>query len=144
VHRIVAVGPGLDTAGADRVIDARGLVVTPGFVDVQTHYDAQVGWDPLLTCSSWHGVTTAVLGNCGFAIPPRRPQHRAVVIFDPDRIRALPPEKVRDLPGGEPRLISRCEGMRYVAVNGAVLLEDGEPVAAAGCWPGRVPRRFDD
>ncbi len=80
VHRIVSVAPGLDASGAHRVIDARGLVVAPGFVDVHTHYDAQICWDPLLSCSSWHGVTTAVMGNCGFAIAPCHKEDRGTAM----------------------------------------------------------------
>jgi N-acyl-D-aspartate/D-glutamate deacylase len=61
-------------------IDADGLVVTPGFVDVHTHYDGQVTWDPLLTPSFWHGVTTAVLGNCGVGFAPVRPDRRDFLV----------------------------------------------------------------
>jgi len=69
----------VDGVGASE-IDADGLVVTPGFVDVHTHYDGQVTWDPLLTPSFWHGVTTAVLGNCGVGFAPVRPDRRDFLV----------------------------------------------------------------
>ena len=69
---ITAVGD-LGGAAARRTIDADGLLVMPGVVDIHTHYDGQVTWDPELTPSSWHGVTTAVMGNCGVGFAPVRP-----------------------------------------------------------------------
>ena len=54
-------------------IDAEGRVISPGFVDIHTHLDAQIGWDPDMTPVSWHGVTTALIGNCGMTFAPCRP-----------------------------------------------------------------------
>ena len=86
---IVAVGR---VAGRGREeIDARGLLVTPGFVDIHTHYDGQATWDSHLQPSSWHGVTTAVMGNCGVGFAPVQPRHR-------QRLVELM-EGVEDIPG---------------------------------------------
>jgi N-acyl-D-amino-acid deacylase len=76
--RITAVTePGADRG--EEVVDLDGLVLAPGFVDCHTHYDAQVLWDADLTPSSWHGVTSVVMGNCGFGIAPTRPEHRDTI-----------------------------------------------------------------
>ena len=72
--RIVEIGR-ISTV-ADRTIDADGLIVSPGFIDGHTHMDAQVAWDPLGTCSCWHGVTSVIISNCGFALAPCKPEDR--------------------------------------------------------------------
>jgi N-acyl-D-amino-acid deacylase len=74
---ITEIGPNLK---GDDELDASGCAVTPGFIDIHTHYDAQVFWDPDLRPSSYQGVTTVVAGNCGFAIAPTRPEHRDVIV----------------------------------------------------------------
>jgi len=76
--RITEVGA-VSGRGA-REIDADGLVVAPGFIDPHTHYDAQLTWDPSASCTSWHGVTTIVTGNCGFTLAPCRPEDRLTLM----------------------------------------------------------------
>src|SRR6266480_2610793 len=75
---------------ARREIDATGLLVTPGWVDVHTHYDGQAIWDPLLGPSCWHGVTTAMFGNCGVGFAPVRPQHRAALMELMEGVEEIP------------------------------------------------------
>lgn len=72
--------PGRIASDGVEVIDAKGLLLTPGFVDVHTHYDGQVTWDPILTPSSWHGVTTVVMGNCGVGFAPAKADERGWLI----------------------------------------------------------------
>ena len=87
--RIVSVGKKLSET-ARRTIDADGLVVAPGFIDPHTHYDAQICWDGATTPSSWHGVTSVVMGNCGVGIAPCRPQAREVAMRDLVNVEAIP------------------------------------------------------
>ena len=88
---------------ADRTLDADGLLVTPGFIDVHTHYDVQLDWDPLATPSCWHGVTSAIAGNCGFTLAPAKP------------------EDVPWLAG----MLSRVEGMSKAALAEGLRFEGG-------------------
>jgi N-acyl-D-amino-acid deacylase len=88
--RVVAVGE--VEGGAHRTVDAEGHVVTPGFVDIHTHLDAQIGWDPQSTSSCWHGVTSVVLGNCGVTFAPCKPGDRSWL--------AELMESVEDIPAG--------------------------------------------
>jgi N-acyl-D-amino-acid deacylase len=79
ITEVVAAGAA-STAGAHQVLDAEGRLVTPGWVDIHTHYDAQVSWDPWVTPSSWHGVTTVVMGNCGVGFAPAAPDRHEWLI----------------------------------------------------------------
>ncbi|MBO0854516.1 MAG: amidohydrolase family protein [Nocardia sp.] len=80
--RITAIGaPGELTPGPEtKVVDLDGLTLAPGFIDIHTHYDAQILWDGDLTPSCWHGVTTVIMGNCGFGVAPTRPPHRDIIV----------------------------------------------------------------
>jgi N-acyl-D-aspartate/D-glutamate deacylase len=82
------IGPDLR---GDRELDASGCAVAPGFIDIHTHYDAQVFWDPALRPSSFHGVTTVVAGNCGFAIAPTRPEHHDVIVRTLENVEDMDP-----------------------------------------------------
>jgi len=86
--RIAEIGKITD--GAKRTIDASDLVVAPGFIDPHTHYDAQICWDGAVTPSSWHGVTSVVMGNCGVGIAPCKPETREVAMRDLVNVEAIP------------------------------------------------------
>src|SRR5215813_4484516 len=75
---------------AKRTVEAAGLIVAPGFVDLHTHYDAQIRWDPYCTISGWHGVTSVVLGNCGFGFAPVKPEFRDRSMLTMTRTEAIP------------------------------------------------------
>ncbi|MEP6148815.1 MAG: amidohydrolase family protein, partial [Nisaea sp.] len=77
--RIVGIGD-FGAQGAAEEIDARGKLVTPGFVDIHTHYDGQAVWDKHMAPSAWHGVTTAIMGNCGVGFAPCKPEDREKLV----------------------------------------------------------------
>src|SRR5688572_27555065 len=90
--RIAAIGR-IREKGKEE-IDATGKVVSPGFIDGHTHMDAQVFWDPLGSCSCWHGVTTAVMGNCGFTLAPGSAEQSAMVLSNIIRAEDISPEAI--------------------------------------------------
>ena len=91
--RITAIGE-LSAAQATREIDASGLIVSPGFIDLHTHLDAQVAWDPMMTSSSWHGVTTVLIGNCGVTFAPVAPDHRVFLAEMMESVEDVPREAI--------------------------------------------------
>ena len=99
--RIARIGRIDDSA--EREYDAAGLVVCPGFIDVHTHYDVQLDWDPLATPSAWHGVTTVMAGNCGFTLAPAKPDDVAWLAS----------------------MLSRVEGMSAAALSEGLRFEGG-------------------
>jgi N-acyl-D-amino-acid deacylase len=114
--RIAAIGQGLE---GDTVLDATGCVVSPGFIDIHTHYDAQVFWDPALTPSCFHGVTTVVAGNCGFSIAPTRPTDRDLIAHTLEKVEDMDPAS---LAAGIPwEFESFPEYLRSIEQRGTVL-----------------------
>jgi len=91
-ERIVAIGENLT---GDTMIDVSGLVVAPGFIDIHTHYDAQVFWDPAMTPSCFHGVTTVVAGNCGFSIAPTRASDRDLIAHTMEKVEDMDPDTLK-------------------------------------------------
>jgi N-acyl-D-amino-acid deacylase len=87
--RIARIGRIRSSDGA-RALDASGMIVAPGSVDLHTHYDAQLFWDPYCSISSWHGVTSLVIGNCGFGFAPVRPEGRERAMLTMTRVEAIP------------------------------------------------------
>ena len=79
---------------AKQIIDATGKTVTPGFIDIHTHLDAQIGWDPDMTPVSWHGVTTALIGNCGVTFAPCKPEDREFLASIMETVEDIPREAI--------------------------------------------------
>lgn len=93
--RVSAVGR-VDATGARRVLDAEGRIVTPGFVDLHSHLDAQVGWDPTMSSSCWHGVTSVVMGNCGMTFAPVQPGASELLATAMESVEDIPASCILD------------------------------------------------
>jgi N-acyl-D-aspartate/D-glutamate deacylase len=94
--RIAALGdPGALAPHAAGTLDAHGAAIAPGFIDIHTHYDAQVFWDRMLTISPWHGVTTVVVGNCGFGVAPTRPGDRDLMLRTLEQVEGMSLDALR-------------------------------------------------
>ncbi|NQV20955.1 MAG: amidohydrolase family protein [Rhodospirillales bacterium] len=86
----------IDAGRADKVLDAEGQIVAPGFVDLHTHYDAQLFWDPYCSISCWHGITSVVIGNCGFGFAPVAADARERAMLSMTRVEAIPLASMRE------------------------------------------------
>ncbi|MFQ5666254.1 MAG: amidohydrolase family protein [Candidatus Binatia bacterium] len=123
--KIVAIGRA--DGSATTTLDAAGCIVAPGFVDIHTHYDAQILWDRALTISPWHGVTTVVMGNCGFGVAPTRPAHRELILRTLEKVEGMSLEALQTGLGHDwpfetfPQYLDLIE-RRGMAINVAVLI----------------------
>ncbi len=123
--RIAALGT--VSGGAAQTIDATDRVVAPGFIDIHTHYDAQVLWDRMLSISPWHGVTTVVMGNCGFGVAPTRPDHRGLILRTLEKVEGMSLEALESGLGSDwpfetfPQYLDAIE-RRGSAINVAALI----------------------
>ncbi len=123
--RIAAVGS--VRGSAERTLDATGCVVSPGFVDIHTHYDAQIFWDRMVTISPWHGVTSVVMGNCGFGIAPTRAEHRELIMRTLENVEGMSLATLRKGVGSDwpfetfPEYLDAVEA-RGTAINVGALL----------------------
>jgi N-acyl-D-aspartate/D-glutamate deacylase len=143
--RIAKLGH-IKPADATRVLNADGMVVAPGFVDLHTHYDAQVFWDPYCTLSGWHGVTSVVIGNCGFGFAPVRPEDRERSMRSMTRVEAIPYNAMKaGLPWNwitYPEFLDQLDGIpksinvrSFVPVNPLLVWVLGQERAKAGVMP---------
>lgn len=126
--RIAAIGlPDELGDDADEIVDATGAIVSPGFIDIHTHYDAQIFWDSMLSPSPWHGVTTAVIGNCGFGVAPTRPADRELILRTLENVEGMSLSALKEGLGEEwpfenfPEYLDAIE-TRGKAINLAVLI----------------------
>ena len=93
--RIECIGR-IETTEGRETIDAEGLIVAPGHVDLHTHYDSQIFWDPYCTISGWHGVTSVVIGNCGFGFAPCKKSDQDRAMLTMSRNEAVPLETMQE------------------------------------------------
>ena len=143
--RIVHVGP--DAGEGTSEIDATGKIVTPGFVDLHTHFDAQATWDPILAPSAWHGVTTLVIGNCGVGFAPVRPEARDWLIDIMEHVEEIPSHVLKaglawnwesfpdylDALDAREHSVDIVAQVPFIALRGYVMREramDGQPATA--------------
>ncbi len=116
---LVAVGHA--DGDADQTIDASGRVVAPGFVDIHTHYDAQVVWDPSLSISPWHGVTSVVMGNCGFSIAPTKQHQRDLILRTLEHVEGMSLDALRTGVGDDFPLHSFADYLDAIETRGTLI-----------------------
>ncbi len=130
--RIAALGR--VSGSADRILEADGQIVAPGFIDIHTHYDAQILWDRGLSISPWHGVTSVVIGNCGFGLAPTRPEHRDLMLRTLENVEGMSLDALRAGTGEDWPFVSFAD---YLAT-----LEERGSAINVGALVGHTPIRM--